>query len=169
MRGQPKRTPVHPTFGYNRAPHLKPLPEFGTRHGARQSSQINGLYWQWHLAAPLKGKGYFGQWQTDQGAISSSISGPGAIISWMPHRPVQPLVDSAGCRDADDARSRTIRQPDQFGDRRSLEAGSYLTADNEMTRKPNLALNAEIESSGRAANSPAVLVHFFRFAPTAIE
>jgi hypothetical protein len=25
-----------------------------------------------------------------------------------------------------------------------------LTADNEMTHKPNLALNAEIESSGRA-------------------
>ena len=30
---------------------------------ARQSSQINGLYWQPHLAALLKGKGYFGQWQ----------------------------------------------------------------------------------------------------------
>ena len=28
-----------------------------------------------------------------------------------------------------------------------------LTADNQMTRKPNLALNAEIESNGRAANS----------------
>ena len=27
-----------------------------------------------------------------------------------------------------------------------------LTADNQMMRKPNLALNAEIESSGRAAN-----------------
>jgi len=27
-----------------------------------------------------------------------------------------------------------------------------LTADNQMTRKPNLALNAEIESSGRAGN-----------------
>src|SRR6516165_6617015 len=26
MRGQPKRTPVHPTFGYNRAPHVKPSP-----------------------------------------------------------------------------------------------------------------------------------------------
>jgi hypothetical protein len=32
------------------------------------------------------------------------------------------------------------------------EKKSYLTADNQMTRKPNLALNAEIESSGRAAN-----------------
>src|SRR5262249_15066143 len=31
--GRPKRTPVHPTFGYNRAPHIKPLPEFGTRDG----------------------------------------------------------------------------------------------------------------------------------------
>ena len=30
---------------------------------------------------------------------------------------------------------------------------SYLTSDNQMTPKPNLALNAEIESSGRAANS----------------
>ena len=29
---------------------------------------------------------------------------------------------------------------------------STLTANNQMTRKPNLALNAEIESSGRAAN-----------------
>jgi hypothetical protein len=27
-----------------------------------------------------------------------------------------------------------------------------LTSDNQMTPKPNLALNAEIESSGRAAN-----------------
>src|SRR5215813_5659090 len=26
MRGQPKRTPVHLTFGYNRAPHVKPSP-----------------------------------------------------------------------------------------------------------------------------------------------
>src|SRR5262249_61569832 len=24
--GQPKRAPVHPTFGYNRAPHVKPSP-----------------------------------------------------------------------------------------------------------------------------------------------
>jgi hypothetical protein len=32
---------------------------------------------------------------------------------------------------------------------------SHLTADNQMTPKPNLALNAEIESSGRAAN-PAI-------------
>jgi hypothetical protein len=48
MRGlrQPKRTPVHPTFGYNRAPHVKPLPEFGTRHGARQSRQVKALRWQ---------------------------------------------------------------------------------------------------------------------------
>jgi hypothetical protein len=30
-----------------------------------------------------------------------------------------------------------------------------LTADNQMTRKPNLALNAEIVSSGRTANSAA--------------
>jgi len=42
---------------------------------------------------------------------------------------------------------RTIsKKQDQFGDRRSLEAGSYLTADNQMMRKPKLALNAEIES-----------------------
>jgi len=33
------------------------------------------------------------------------------------------------------------------------QAKSYLTADNQMTRKPNLARNTEIESSGRAANS----------------
>src|SRR5262245_49634216 len=48
MRGlrQPKRTPVHPTFGYNRAPHIKPLPEFGTRHGARRSRQVKALRWQ---------------------------------------------------------------------------------------------------------------------------
>jgi len=30
--------------------------------------------------------------------------------------------------------------------------GHNLTADNQMMRKPNLALNAEIESRGRAAN-----------------
>ena len=28
----------------------------------------------------------------------------------------------------------------------------YLTSDNQITPKPNLALNAEIESNGRAAN-----------------
>ena len=33
---------------------------------------------------------------------------------------------------------RTIsKKQDQFDDRRSLEAGSYLTADNQMTRKPD--------------------------------
>ena len=32
------------------------------------------------------------------------------------------------------------------------EKATYLTADNQVMRKPNLALNAEIESSGRAAN-----------------
>src|SRR5262249_11580101 len=39
---------------------------------------------------------------------------------------------------------------------RSLHGGNdtpTLTSDNHTTRKPNLALNAEIESSGRAANS----------------
>jgi len=75
----------------------------------------------------------------------------------MPHRPVQPLVDSAGCRDADDARPRRDRQPDQFGDRRSLEAGSYLTADNRMTRKPNLVLNAEIESMAERLTGPEII------------
>ena len=33
-----------------------------------------------------------------------------------------------------------------------------------MTRKPNLALNAEIESMAERLTLPAVLVHFFRFA-----
>ena len=32
------------------------------------------------------------------------------------------------------------------------EKKSYLTADNQMTRKPNLAPNVQIESSGRASN-----------------
>jgi len=35
--------------------------------------------------------------------------------------------------------------------RRHPEKATYLTSDNQMTPKPNLALNAEIESSGRAA------------------
>ena len=61
------------------------------------------------------------------------------------------------------------RLKDQFGDRRSLEAGSYLTADNKMTRKPNFALNAEMKAVAERLTLPAVLVHFFRFAPTAIE
>jgi hypothetical protein len=38
------------------------------------------------------------------------------------------------------------RRDGRLGDRRSVEARSYLTADSQMTRKPNLALNAEIES-----------------------
>src|SRR5262245_43673291 len=61
MRGlrQPKRTPVHPTFGYNRASHIKPLPEFGTRHGARPSSQINGLRWQPRLRGGIGRKSLF--------------------------------------------------------------------------------------------------------------
>src|SRR6516162_9215625 len=44
-----------------------------------------------------------------------------------------------------------------------------LTADNQMTRKPNLALNAEMKAVAERLTLPAVLVHFFRFAPTAIE
>jgi len=36
--------------------------------------------------------------------------------------------------------------------RRHPEKATYLTADNQMAPKPNLPLNAEIESSGRAAN-----------------
>jgi hypothetical protein len=39
----------------------------------------------------------------------------------------------------------------------SLKKKSYLTADNQMTPTPNLALNAEIESSDRAANSATKL------------
>jgi len=34
-----------------------------------------------------------------------------------------------------------------------------LTADNQMTRKPNLALNAEIVSSGRAAITAQPQLH----------
>src|SRR5262245_36734939 len=30
-------------YGYNRAPHIKPLPEFGTRDGQRQWRRINAL------------------------------------------------------------------------------------------------------------------------------
>ena len=44
-----------------------------------------------------------------------------------------------------------------------------LTADNQMTRKPNLALNVEMKAVAERLSLPAVLVHFFRFAPTAIE
>jgi hypothetical protein len=40
-----------------------------------------------------------------------------------------------------------------------------LTADNQMTRKPNLALNAEIESSGRAANSARCARAFLSLRP----
>jgi hypothetical protein len=38
-----------------------------------------------------------------------------------------------------------------------------------MTRKPNFALNAEMKAGAERLTLPAVLVHFFRFAPTAIE
>ena len=44
-----------------------------------------------------------------------------------------------------------------------------LTADNKMTRQPNFALNAEMKAVAERLTLPAVLVHFFRFAPTAIE
>ena len=44
-----------------------------------------------------------------------------------------------------------------------------LTADNQMTRKPNLALNAEMKAVAERLTLPAVPVHFFRFALTAIE
>ena len=44
-----------------------------------------------------------------------------------------------------------------------------LTADNKMTRKPNFALNAEMKAVAERLTLPALLVSFFRFAPTAIE
>jgi len=44
-----------------------------------------------------------------------------------------------------------------------------LTADNKMTRKPNFALNVEMKAVAERLSLPAVLVHFFCFAPTAIE
>ena len=53
--------------------------------------------------------------------------------------------------------------------RRHPEKATYLTADNQMTRKPNLALNAEMKAVAEWLTLPAVFVHFFRFAPTAIE
>ena len=40
-----------------------------------------------------------------------------------------------------------------------------LTADNQMTPKPNLALNAEIESSGRAGNSARCARAFLSLCP----
>jgi hypothetical protein len=46
---------------------------------------------------------------------------------------------------------------------------STLTSDNQMTPKPNLALNAEMKAVAERLTLPAVLVHFFRFAPTAIK
>ena len=42
---------------------------------------------------------------------------------------------------------------------------SYLTSDNQRTRKPNLALNAEIESSRRAANSARCARAFLSLCP----
>src|SRR5262245_57087155 len=53
--------------------------------------------------------------------------------------------------------------------RRHPEKAAYLTADNQMSRKPNFALNAEMKAVAERLTLPAVLVHFFRFAPTAIE
>jgi len=50
------------------------------------------------------------------------------------------------------SRVRKLRPLTGHQRRRHPEKATYLTADNQMTRKPNLALNAEIESSGRAAN-----------------
>jgi hypothetical protein len=46
-----------------------------------------------------------------------------------------------------------LTELEAFGGR--PERAAYLTADNQMTRRPNLALNAEIVSSGRTANSAA--------------
>ena len=44
-----------------------------------------------------------------------------------------------------------------------------LTSDNQITPKPNLALIAEMKAVAERLTLPAVLMHFFRFAPTAIE
>ena len=44
-----------------------------------------------------------------------------------------------------------------------------LTSDNQITPKPNFALNAEMKAVAERLTLPAVLVRFFRFAPTAIE
>ena len=69
----------------------------------------------------------------------------------------------------------THRQQKTPAARRSPPASSPgkvhlpLTADNQMTRKPNLALNAEMKAVAERLILPAMLVHFFRFAPTAIE
>jgi hypothetical protein len=53
--------------------------------------------------------------------------------------------------------------------RPSATKAANLTSDNKMTRKPNFALNAEMKAVAERLTLPAVLVHFFRFAPTAIE
>jgi len=45
------------------------------------------------------------------------------------------------------------------------EKATHLTADNQMTRKPNLALNAEIESSGGAAISARCARAFLSLCP----
>jgi hypothetical protein len=40
--------------------------------------------------------------------------------------------------------------------RRHPEKATYLTADNQMARKPNLALNAEIESMAERLTGPEI-------------
>jgi hypothetical protein len=112
MRGlrQPKRTPVHPTFGYNRAPHVKPLPEFGTRHGARQSRQVKALRWQptpersidtQRLSGALanyhqrrrQGEGNAGGWpRLAQNQITSSPQNQAVTMDAKPERNVAPNV-----------------------------------------------------------------------------
>ena len=56
------------------------------------------------------------------------------------------MVRRVGKKPQPSANRLNARPKDQFGDRRSLEAGSYLTADNKMTRKPNFALNIEMKA-----------------------
>jgi len=58
---------------------------------------------------------------------------------------------------------------DITGGRRHPERAAYLTSDNQMTRKPNFALNAEMKAVAERLTLPSVLMHFFRFAPTAIK
>src|SRR5215472_7112437 len=63
------------------------------------------------------------------------------------------------------SRVRKLRPLTGHQRRRHPEKATYLTADNQMTRKPNLALNAEIESSGRAANSARCARAFLSLCP----
>src|SRR6516164_3165370 len=70
MRGQPKRTPVHPTFGYNRAPHVKPSPNLEPDMGRADQARSTACGGNPARTAALGAKGLFRPVATRRPAIT---------------------------------------------------------------------------------------------------